>query len=320
MKSTTAPKSAIVVGSGFAGLSAASYLAKDGWDVTVLEKNESIGGRARKFEVDGFTFDMGPSWYWMPDVFDKFFNDFGYQTADFYELIRLDPSYQVIFDTDTRWDIPADFESLCQLFEREEKGAAEKLKDFLNDAAYKYEVGINDLVYKPGVSLTEFIDTRIIKGVFKLELLSSISKSIRRRFKSKKLIELLEFPVLFLGAKPEQTPALYSLMNYADIKLGTWYPKGGMHKVVEAMMQVAKKQGVKLITNCEVQHAEVIDRSIKQLQTNQGSFSANIVVNGADYAHFEQDVLPPEARKYSTDYWQKKNHGTIVFVVLCWCK
>jgi phytoene desaturase len=297
---------AIVIGSGFSSLSAACYLAKDGWQVKVLEKNETLGGRARKFSEAGFTFDMGPSWYWMPDVFDKFFADFGYKTSDFYELIRLDPSYRVIFDENTDWEIPANFEALCALFEKEEQGAGKQLVAFLEDAKYKYDVGINDLVYKPGLSVTEFLDKRVIGGLFKLDLIQNISVTIRKRFKSPRLIELLEFPVLFLGAKPEKTPALYSMMNYADMKLGTWYPKGGMHKIVEAMVEVANRLGVVFETNQEVVSVVTSGKKITSVVTKTAVFEADVVVNGADYHHFEQHVLPKSLRNYSEKYWKKR--------------
>ncbi|MEQ9415001.1 MAG: FAD-dependent oxidoreductase, partial [Cyclobacteriaceae bacterium] len=233
-------KKIAVIGSGYAGISAATTLAAEGFDVTVYEKNDSAGGRARKFESDVFVFDMGPSWYWMPEVFEKYFNRFGKSVSDFYQLERLSPSYRVFFNNNDFWDIPSKLEDLYQFFEKEEKGSSQQLKNFLEEAAYKYKVGIEDLVYKPGLSIMELMDPKLIKGVFKLHVLQSISTYIRKYFKSPRLIQLLEFPVLFLGASPSDTPALYSLMNYADMVLGTWYPKGGMNKIVEAMVTLAK--------------------------------------------------------------------------------
>ncbi|MEQ8425769.1 MAG: FAD-dependent oxidoreductase, partial [Cyclobacteriaceae bacterium] len=233
-------KKIAVIGAGFAGISAATTLAANNFDVTVYEKNSTTGGRARKFDSDGFVFDMGPSWYWMPDVFEKYFSRFGKKTADYYELVRLDPSYRVFFPDNTTWDIPASLNDLSNLFEKEEKGSSLKLKKFLDEAAYKYKAGIEDLVYKPGISITELFDAKLAKGIFKLHVFQSISTYIRKYFKSPKLIQLLEFPVLFLGAAPSDTPALYSLMNYADMALGTWYPKGGMNKIVEGMTHLAR--------------------------------------------------------------------------------
>ena len=239
---------AIVIGSGFSGITAAASLAQKGYEVKVLEKNAVLGGRARKFEVDGFTFDMGPSWYWMPEVFEQFFQKFGKQRSDYYELKRLDPSYTIFFGEGDRMRVPAKMEALLALFEEYEPGSSPKLKKFLKEAAYKYKVGMEEFVFKPGNSIVEFADIRVFKSLFRLQMFSSIASQIRGLFKHPKLIQLLEFPVLFLGATPQNTPAMYSLMNYADLVLGTWYPMGGMHKIIEGMVQVAEELGVQFIT------------------------------------------------------------------------
>ncbi|MFT6759723.1 MAG: phytoene desaturase, partial [Psychroserpens sp.] len=227
-------KKITVIGSGFAGLASAACCAQNGHDVTVYEKNSSIGGRARQFSVDGFTFDMGPSWYWMPEVFENFYQKFGHTASDFYQLDRLSPSYRVYFGKDDFVDIPSSLDEIYDLVESLEKGAANQLKKFLKEAKYKYEVGMNEFVFKPGLSVTEFLDPRLISSAFRLNMFQSISTHIRKHFKNPKLIQILEFPVLFLGAKPSETPAMYSLMNYADWNLGTWYPQGGMYKIIEA--------------------------------------------------------------------------------------
>jgi phytoene desaturase len=307
-------KKAVIIGSGFAGLSAASFMAKAGWDVTVLEKQSSPGGRARQLKDAGFTFDMGPSWYWMPDVFERFFNCFGKKVSDYYRLERLDPSYRVYWN-DEPMDIPADYEALKKLFESIEPGSAAKLDSFMEEAAYKYEVGINKLVHKPGQSYTEFLDWDLVKGVFKLDVFTSMKKHIGKHFKDPKLQQLLEFPVLFLGALPENTPALYSLMNYADIKLGTWYPHGGMYKIVEGMFSVAKELGVKFIFNSDVNEIKVEQskaKSVTALTTVNGQpttikvYDADVVIGAADYHFIETKLLPENSRSYSDEYWDKR--------------
>ncbi|MES2893423.1 MAG: phytoene desaturase family protein [Bacteroidota bacterium] len=306
-------KKVVIIGSGFAGLSAASFMAKAGWDVTVLEKHSSAGGRARQLKEAGFTFDMGPSWYWMPDVFERFFNCFGRKVSDFYALERLDPSYRVYW-TDEQMDIPADYNNLRNLFEKTSSGSAAQLDKFMEEAAFKYDVGINRLVHKPGQSLTEFADWDFVKGIFKLDVFTSIRKHIRRHFKDPKLQQLLEFPVLFLGALPQHTPALYSLMNYADIKLGTWYPQGGMHRIVEGMVAVAKDLGVKLIFNQDVQSVKISGKKISAVEATsigaQGAtnniYEADVVIGGADYHFIETELLPVEFRSYSANYWDKR--------------
>lgn len=244
-------KKLVVIGSGFAGMSAATFMAKAGWDVTVLEKNNMPGGRGRKFSSDGFLFDMGPSWYWMPDVFERYFNLFGKKVSDYYELIRLNPSYRVYYNDD-KLDIPADYNELKALFESIEPGSSKQLDLFMDEAHYKYQVGIHKLVHKPGRSVTEFLDMDLAKGLFKLDVFTSMKKHVGKYFKNPKLVQLMEFPVLFLGALPADIPALYSLMNYADIKLGTWYPKGGMYNIANAMYQLALEQGVKFQFNTNV--------------------------------------------------------------------
>ena len=302
---------ALVIGAGFAGLSAASFLAKKGWDVTIVEKNEMAGGRARKFEAEGFTFDMGPSWYWMPDVFEKYFGSFGKKVSDFYELQRLDPSYRVYFEKAT-WDLPANYEALKNLFESIEPGASNALDLFLAEAKYKYEVGVGKLVYQPSISITEFIDFELIKGVFKLDVFQSMKTHIARYFKHPYIQFLMEFPVLFLGALPENTPALYSLMNYADIKGGTWYPQNGMYSIVEAMVKVAKSLGVQFKLGEEVMQILVENgiatKVISKVNDTgmQENYSFDVLIGAGDYHHIETKLLEKKYQSYSEKYWDSR--------------
>ncbi len=298
-------KKIAVIGSGFSGLSAAAYLVKQGYSVEVFEKNAVPGGRARTFSADGYTFDMGPSWYWMPDVFEKFFNDFGYSVSDFYDLKLLDPGFNIVFDG-SKMSIPADYQSLLQLFESIEQGAAIKLDQFMKEAGVKYELGINKLVHKPGLSFKEFIDKDILSNVFRLQVFTSFSKHVARYFTNPKLKALMEFPVLFLGAMPSDTPALYSLMNYAGLKLGTWYPKGGFGSVINAMVAVAEQQGVQFHFDAPVERILVNNNMTTGLLVNDKTYYFDAVVAAADYHHVESSLLPKEYRNYSEEYWDSK--------------
>ena len=308
---STHSNKALVIGAGFAGLSAASFLAKKGWSVTIIEKNEMPGGRARKFEAEGFTFDMGPSWYWMPDVFEKYFGSFGKKVSDFYQLQRLDPSYRVYFEKAT-WDLPANYEALKNLFESIEPGAAHALDLFLAEAKYKYEVGVGKLVYQPSISITEFIDYELIKGVFKLDVFQSMKTHIARYFKHPYIQFLMEFPVLFLGALPENTPALYSLMNYADIKGGTWYPEFGMYSIVDGMVKVAKSLGVEFKLGEEVMHVVVENGTANKVVTSvnntgvENSYSFDVLIGAGDYHHIETNLLEKKYQSYSKKYWDSR--------------
>jgi len=298
-------KTVIVIGSGFAGLSAASFMAKAGWEVTVIEKHPTPGGRARQLKAEGFTFDMGPSWYWMADVFERYFQQFGKRASDYYRLTRLDPSYRVYWENGYS-DIPASLEEFKNMLEGWEPGAGHKLDRFLEEAAYKYRVGIQKLVFKPGLSLTEFLDWEVMKGVFRLDVFTSIRKHIHRYFTHSRTRQLLEFPVLFLGALPQNTPALYSLMNYADIVGGTWYPEGGMYSVVEGMYQLARELGVEFRLGEEVTRIEIQADSARKVVTNHSVYEADAVIGGADYQFIESALIPSTHRSYSEKYWDKK--------------
>jgi phytoene desaturase len=300
-----AEKKVVIIGSGFSGLSAACFMAKAGWQVNVVEKHPIPGGRARKLEAGGFTFDMGPSWYWMPDIFERFFNQFGKTVSDYYTLFRLDPSYRVYFPGGPL-DIPSDYRELQQLFEQIEPGSAKQLDLFLKEAAFKYKTGMQKLVFKPGLSVTEFIDWDVIKGLVKLDIFQSIKRHVAHFFKDSRLKELLEFPVLFLGALPEDTPALYSLMNYADIKGGTWFPNGGMYSIVEGMYKLAKELGVCFFFGQNVTKLQVSGSTVQKVITSSGEFEADAVISGADYHFTETKLLEKECRSFSDKYWESR--------------
>jgi len=300
-------KHAVVIGSGFAGLSAATHLATNNFRVTLVEKNESPGGRARKFEHQGFVFDMGPSWYWMPDVFEKYFATFDKKPSDYYDLIRLDPSYAVIYGENDVLDIPANLDQFKQMLEKIEPGAAVQLDKFLEQAAYKYQVGIHDLVTKPSRSVFEFTSPSLLKDMLRMDIFQSMAKHVRKFFKSEKIIRLMEFPVLFLGETAENIPALYSLMNYADIALGTWYPKKGMHEIIRGMVSLAEEKGVNILYNSEVEEIEIENGKAKRVRLISGEkIEADVVIAGADYHHVDKHLINPNYSNYSEQYWDKR--------------
>lgn len=296
-------KSIAIIGSGFSSLAAASYLAKEGCDVTIYEKNEVTGGRARQFKVDGFTFDMGPSWYWMPDVFERFFNDFDKKTSDYYTLEKLSPAYSVYFGENDFITIEDTLEKITTQFEKEEPGSSKKLEKFMANAQANYNIAIKDVVYRPGVSPLELITPETAKRVG--QFFSTISKDVRKEFKNPRLISILEFPVLFLGAKPSKTPSFYSFMNYADFGIGTFQPKDGMYSVIKGMQNLAESLGVKVLTNQNVQEIVLEGNKAIGIKVNDELIKADIVLSGADYHHTET-LLPQSYRQYSEAYWEKK--------------
>ena len=292
-----------IIGSGFAALSASCYLAKAGHDVTIFEKNSTIGGRCRQLVKEGFTFDIGPSWYWMPDVFDRFFNDFGKNTSDYYKIKKLSPAYLVYFGVKDFVRIADNLDEILTTFESIEKGSGVKLKKFMDRAKSNYDIAIKNLVYRPGESLLELVTPQTALKVG--EFLSNISRDVRKEFKNPKLVQILEFPVLFLGAKPSDTPSFYNFMNYADFGLGTWQPENGMYDVVLGMEKLAIELGVTIKTNQEVSEIIVANGEAKGLVVNGMNIEADLVLSGADYHHTET-LLPTKFRQHSEEYWKQK--------------
>ena len=297
-------KEIYIIGSGFSSLAASCYLSKEGYNVTVLEKNETLGGRARQFKKEGFTFDLGPSWYWMPDVFERFFADFGKKPSDYYILDKLSPGYEVYFGENDSIKISDKLEEIYEMFESVEPGSAKHLKSFIDSAKANYDTAIKDLVYKPGISPLELVNSTTIARV--TQFFSTIRKQVRKNIKNDKLIEILEFPVLFLGAKPSNTPAFYNFMNYADFGLGTWHPRGGMFKVIEGMVSLATSLGVKFQVEANVE--KIItdgNNDVIGLLVNGKEIKTDLVLSGADYHHTET-LLDESLRQYSEKYWAKK--------------
>jgi phytoene desaturase len=296
-----------VIGAGFSGLSAAAYLSAAGHTVQVFEKNATAGGRARQLKTEnGYSFDMGPSWYWMPDIFEQFFDDFGYSVSDFYDLKLLDPSFDIIFDRQELMSVPENYGELRGLFESIEPGSSIQLDKFMDEAEYKYDLGMRSFSYMPGLSLAEFADIQLIHRALRLNMFSSFSSHVRKYFSHPKLIALMEFPVLFLGAMPRDTPALYSLMNYAGLKLGTWYPMGGFGQVIHSMQELASRNGVEFFFNAPVEKICTEDKEATGIMINGTHLAFDAVLASADYQYVEEMLLPKSEANYPKAYWEKK--------------
>jgi phytoene desaturase len=297
------PKTIQIIGSGFSSLAAACYLAKEGNKVTVFEKNSSLGGRARQFTEMGFTFDMGPSWYWMPDVFESFFADFNKKPSDYYNLEKLSPGYRVFFENNEHFDVSDSLDTIIADFEKIEKGSGKQLEKFISNAKSNYEIAIKDLVYRPGESILELITPQT---ALKLDqFFSNIKRDVRKKIKNKNLQQILEFPVLFLGAKPSDTPSFYNFMNFADFGLGTWQPKNGFFDVIEAMIKLGTELGVTYQTNSNIEEIIVENNKAVGIKINNEILKSDVVLSGADYHHTET-LLPKVNRQYSEAYWDKK--------------
>ena len=309
-------KKAIIIGSGFSGLSSAAFLAKNGYNVTILEKNKTIGGRARLFNEKGYAFDMGPSWYWMPETFENFFNEFNCKLEDYYHLKKLDPGFKIVFKNE-QIDIPSNWGDICNLFEKYEKDGADKLNKFMKDAEQKYDIGLEFLYNSPGVSLSELFAPKILKNVNKLQILTSYRNHIKKYFTNPYLVNILEFPVLFLGTSAKNTPALYSLMAYTGIKQGTYYPIGGFNQVIKGMEKICLQLGVKILTEHEVKKININNSKVYSISTKDKEFKTDTLIASADYAHVEEKLLDKKYRNYSLEYWSKKSFSpsSLIFYI-----
>lgn len=294
-----------IIGAGFGGLTTACLLAKKGYDVTLIEKNSSTGGRARKFTENGFTFDMGPSWYLMPDTINEIFELLGTTAKKELDLIRLDPNYKMFF-SDESILIRKDIEKNLELFERLEPGVTKKFLEYLEDSKYKYEVSLEEFIEKPFLKLSDLLNLNMLKKGSKLDIFLSFDKFLKKNFRSDKLRKILGYTMVFLGGSPNNTPALYSLMSHADFNLGVYYPKGGLNAVAVALEKIAKKNKVKILLNTDVKKINVNKKNAKSITTNKETLEFDKIIVNADYAFAETKLLDKKYVSYPKKYWDKK--------------
>lgn len=305
----------LIIGAGVGGLAAAALLARNGYDVEVIEKNAKIGGRARVWETEGFVFDMGPSWYLMPEIFENFFAVFNKSVADYYELLRLDPNYRIFFNTDDIVDISADLEPNLSTFEGFEQGGADKLQEYLNRSKETYEYMMKGIMYKDLSSLWSIFSPKLMKAGRKLHILSNIDKYVKKFFKSDRARKILEYPIVFLGGNPKNTPALYSIISHIDYNLGVWYPLGGIGKIPESLMKLGKEHGAEYRMGVEATHIAVKKRLAHRVETTHDHIDADLVIVNADYPFSETQLLDSQYQTYPTKYWEKKTIAPSAFVL-----
>jgi phytoene desaturase len=309
-------KKVIIVGAGIGGLAAAAFLGKEGFDVTILEKNKTIGGRARVFRKEGFTFDMGPSWYMMPEVFEKFFNHFNITTKNLLNLKRLDPNYAMFFGPLEKIEIRKDFKNNLKIFENLERGSSKKITEYLKQAKIMYQISMDKFLYRHYDSVFNVLNKDFaIKGS-RLNILQNLDSFISKFTKNEKIKKILEYTIVFLGGSPFNTPALYAILSHADLNLGIFYPMGGIGKLIDALKKIVLQNKVKIKTNHIVKKF-VIDQKgyIKSIRTNRGIFSADIIISNADLPFTEINLLPSRYQTYPKSFWNKKTIAPSAFII-----
>jgi len=310
-----AGESIVVIGGGFGGLSTACYLADAGAEVTLLEKNEQLGGRASRLEVDGFRFDMGPSWYLMPDVFERFFGHFGRTPDEFYELERLDPHYRVFWKDGDRVDVLPDREENREIFESYEPGAGEAFDAYLEESQRTYDIGMEHFVYEDRPRLRDYVDTDVLRYSWGLSLLGKMQGHVEDYFDHPKLQQLMQYTLVFLGGSPTNTPALYNLMSHVDYNMGVYYPEGGIGAVVDGIIELAEDLGVEFVTDAEVTGIEGRYGAFAVDTVDGERYLADRVTSDADYVHTEQELLPERKRQYTEEYWESRTYAPSAFLL-----
>jgi phytoene desaturase len=307
--------SVLVVGAGFGGLSTACYLADAGADVTVVEKNDGLGGRASTLERDGFRFDMGPSWYLMPDVFERFFGHFDREPMDYYDLTHLDPHYRIFFKDGDRVDMVPDRERNREVFESYEPGAAERFDDYLAKSKQNYEVGMEHFVYEDRTSIADFLDWHVAKNARGLSLVGSMQRHVEKYFDHPKLQQIMQYTLVFLGGAPTNTPALYNLMSHVDFNMGVYYPEGGVGGVVDGIVELGEELGVDFRTDAPVTEIKGREGAFVTRTDGAGEFYSDYVVSDADYRHTEMELLDEKKRQYDADYWESRTYAPSAFLL-----
>ncbi|QEF94157.1 phytoene desaturase [Methanothermobacter sp. KEPCO-1] len=304
----------VIVGAGFGGLSAAALLARGGMDVTVIEKNEGPGGRASVYSEGGFTFDMGPSWYLMPDIFENFFAEFRRKPEDFYSLKQLDPAYRVFFDDDKVVNVSSDIERNYELFDSFEENGGEKLREYLHSAGELYDSVVKEMLYRDYRSILDFLNGKLLLQGIRLNILESLEHFVNKRFESDEARKILQYSIGFLGSAPQDTPSMYHIMSHIDMTLGVFYPEGGIRRVAESIYELALDNGAEFHFNEEVKRIEVTDKMATSVVTDRNIHDADAVLVNADYPHSELELLDADHRTYDENYWNSRVLAPSAFV------
>lgn len=306
----------MIIGAGVGGLATAALLARDGHDVTVIEKNEQPGGRASLLDKDGFCFDMGPSWYLMPDVYERFFQAMGTTTADHLKLTHLAPHYRIFFDSDgTHVDITGDLDKDKALFEQIEPGSAAQFDRYLAEGKVKYDLSVESILYRNITSIFDFLSKDIRDKGRDLQVFESMQNYVGRFFHTQKMQQIIQYTLVFLGGIPRNTPALYSLMSHVDFNLGVWYPDGGIYAVIQALVALGKQHGVRYVYNQPITQIEVQNGRAVAVHSADQRYPADDVISNADYQHTETLLSEPSKRQYSDRYWKRRTLAPSAFIL-----
>lgn len=306
---------ALVIGGGFAGMAAAARLRNDGWDVVLIEQHDRLGGRGRVWQEGEYRFDLGPSWYLMPEVFEDFFTNLGKKREDYYPLKKLSPYYRVFFEGQDTVDVGPHLEGIYKLFEKIEPSGRKKLEAYLKTAGYKYDVALKEFLYKEYRSIFQFLNPRLLIQGSRLGVFGSLHAHVKRYFTDHRAQKILEYAMVFLGNSPSNAPALYSIMSHVDLVQGVFFPEGGMGTMVNGLQRLLEDIGVEVRLGTKATQIVCNNSRVEGVLTDDGHIEADLVVATGDYHHIEQDLLPKNKRNYSQRFWKKAVVAPSMFII-----
>jgi len=312
-------KKVVVIGGGISGLASAALLAKAGCDVQLFEARERVGGRAYTWQKDGFTFETGPSWYLMPDAFDQFYRLMGTTAGEQLDLVQLDPAYKTLYEGSKEPVFIYDsLQKNKDVFEAVEPGAGAALGRYVDSGEEVYNLAMKYFLYTNFQGIRGFLKPDLLKktATFVRHLLTSLDGFAGKHVRDELLKKILDFPAVFLGASPYDTPSMYHLMTHVDMNVGVFYPQGGFYKIIESIDKLAQKHGAKVHTNAPVSKIVVENGKARGVMVGEIFYEADVVVGTADLEHSETKMLEDKWQTYPSSYWKKKQPGPSALLLL----
>lgn len=305
--------SAIVIGAGIGGIATAARLARHGFHVTVLEKNEKPGGRANQIVQDGHRFDIGPTLFLMPEVWEETYAALGEKLSDHLHLRRIDPTYAVHFEDGLRLQLTSNLGAMQSQLEKVEKTAFTGFLHYIAEGNVHYKLSVEKFLGRNFRNIFEYFSPRNLPLLFRLKALQKHYANTGRFFKDERLKAAFTFQNMYLGLSPFDAPATYSLLQYTELAEGVWYPMGGMYRAIESLVGIAEKLGVRFIYNCPVREIQTEGSRVRGVTTEDGrEFLADIFVGNADLPYIFRKLLP-ESRAAHALSDKKYTCSTIMF-------
>lgn len=309
-------RSAIVVGAGVGGLTAAMKLAHAGWAVDLYEKQAVPGGRCGRVEVDGFTFDLGPTILLMPFVLERTFASVGRKLADYLELTRCDPNYRVTYRDGSTLTLTSDLTRMREELERLEPGSFPRYLEFLAKGQVRHDVSMERFVSKHFASVAQFLAPSNVPDILRVGAHQKLFSQVAKVFRDPRLQQAMSFQTMYLGVSPYEAPAVFSLLPYTELAVGVWYPKRGMGEIPRALERVCREENARLHYRAPIRRVLVEDGRAVGVELESGEVKrADVVVVNADYPYaLPQLVDATEAARQKLERRRYTSSGYMLYL------